>query len=112
MTEAQPPTKTNKSFLRRAGRILVKVIASIFLLLVLVIILIQTPFVQNFARKKIQGYLQNKLHTRVEIGKIYIGLPRNIVLDNIYLEDQQKDTLLYGGQVKVDITLLKLLHNE
>ena len=46
--------------------------ATILLLLLLVYLLIQLPAVQNYGRKKIVAYLQEKLHTPVEIGKLQI----------------------------------------
>lgn len=83
----------------------------IFLVLLLYI-LIQIPGVQNFAKNKIVSYLQNKIKTKVEIGKFSLDFPKQIVLQNVYFEDQHKDTLLYGGNIRVDISLFKLLSNE
>jgi hypothetical protein len=80
--------------------------------LLLIAVLVQTPPVQNFARKKVQAWLQTKLGTRFEIGRLRIGFPSSVVLDNVYLEDKTKDTLLYGGRIKVSIQMLKLLHSE
>ena len=74
--------------------------------------LIQTGPVQNYGRGKIEAYLENKLHTRVRIGNLYIGFPFRIILKNIYLEDRRKDTLLSGGMIEVDISMFRLLHKE
>lgn len=112
MTSNPPATPKRKNILRKTGRILVKVIAAIFILVLLIIILIQIPPVQNFARKKVVSYLEAKLDTKVEIGRIYIGLPRDVILSDIYIEDRQKDTLFSGGEISVDISLLKLLSNQ
>ncbi|HYF33590.1 MAG TPA: translocation/assembly module TamB domain-containing protein [Chitinophagaceae bacterium] len=84
----------------------------LLLLVVLIFILVQTPPVQNFARKKIESYLEGKLKTEVSIGKLYIGFPNSVSLQNVYVEDLQKDTLLYGGRLAVDISLFKLLSSE
>ena len=67
---------------------------------------------QNFARKKLVSYLENKLHTKVAIGKFTLSFPKSIVLENVYFEDQKKDTLLSGGKIQVDISLLKLIKSE
>ncbi|MBA2499598.1 MAG: translocation/assembly module TamB domain-containing protein [Chitinophagaceae bacterium] len=108
-----PPTESKwKNTLRKTGRILVKVIAGIFIFILLLIILIQIPPVQNFARKKVVNYLEEKLDTKVEIDRIYIGIPRDVILSGIYIEDQQADTLFSGGEISVDISLLKLLSNK
>jgi hypothetical protein len=102
--------------LKRFGRIALKtilwIIASIIFLILLVIILIQVPAVQNFAKDKAVTFLQNKIHTKVKIGHISLGLPKLIVVDSVYFEDQKKDTLIAGNQLKIDISLLKLLSNK
>jgi hypothetical protein len=102
--------------LERFGRIALKtilwIIASVIFLILLVVILIQVPAVQNFAKNKAVTYLQNKIHTKVEIGRISLGLPKLLVLEDVYFEDQNKDTLIAGDKLKVDITLMKLLKNK
>ncbi|WP_207512071.1 translocation/assembly module TamB domain-containing protein [Longitalea luteola] len=98
--------------MKKAAKITLKIFLWIFVGLLLIAVLVQTPPVQNFARKKVQAWLQQKLDTRFEIGKIRIGFPSSVVLDQIYVEDKTKDTLLYGGRIKVNIQLLKLLNNE
>ncbi|MBS1597740.1 MAG: translocation/assembly module TamB [Bacteroidetes bacterium] len=101
-----------KKVLRRVYRIIMITALVIIILLITIIVLIRTPMVQNFARKKIVSYLESKLHTRVEIGDLYIGFPQKIILKNIYLEDMRKDTLLYGGKIEVDISMFKLLQKQ
>jgi translocation and assembly module TamB len=97
---------------KRAVKIFLKTILWLFISLLVLLILIQTPPVQNFARKKVQAWLQTKLNTRFEIGKVYIGLPSSVIVENIYVEDKAKDTLLYGGRIKANISLFKLIKNE
>ncbi len=48
----------------------------------------------------------------MEIGKFSLDFPKRLVLENVYFEDQNKDTLLYGGKLRVDISLFKLISNE
>ncbi len=97
---------------RKILKILGWVIASIIFLLVLVYVLIQIPAVQNFAKNKVVSYIEKKIKTRVQIGNLSIAFPKQIVLQNIYFEDQKKDTLLSGKEIPVDIALLKLISNE
>jgi len=104
-------THSSSYYLKKVLRLFGKVVIGILALIVLIFILIQTPPVQNFARKKIESYLQNKLQTKVTIGKLYIGLPDIISLQNVYIEDKSKDTLLAGSKLKVNIDLFRLLNN-
>ncbi|MGB8195322.1 MAG: translocation/assembly module TamB domain-containing protein, partial [Chitinophagaceae bacterium] len=106
------PTHNSLYHLKKVLRIFARVVIVILLLIILIFILVQTPPVQNFARKKIESYLEGKLKTEVAIGKLYIGFPNTVSLQNIYVEDRQKDTLLYGGRLAVDISMFKLLSGE
>ena len=104
--------KKRRSFIAKAGRVVAWIIASFIFLILLALLLIQTPPVQNFARKKIVSYLENKLKTKVGIGRLNIKFPTSLSLQNVFFEDQSKDTLLYGGELDVDISMLKLLKSE
>ena len=110
-TKESAPRK-KRSFLAKAGRVFLWIIASLIFLIVLILILIQTAPVQNFARKKIVTYLEHKLKTKVEIGKLDIKFPTALSLQNVFFEDQSRDTLLYGGEVRVDISMFRLLKND
>ena len=87
-------------------------LVSLVLLVIVAVLLLQTQTVQNFARKKVVSYLENKLKTKVSIEKIDIDLPNSVLLKNVYFEDQTQDTLLAGGEMKVRLDMVKLLSNE
>ena len=110
--QVKPSHNSSQIVLRRVGRIFLKILIGILAFFIIVILLIQAPPVQNFARKKIVAFLENKLQTRVAIGKINIGIPNTILLENIYIEDRQKDTLLSGERIGVDIDMFKLIGNK
>jgi len=85
---------------------------SILILVVLIIVLIQVPSIQNWAKEKGVAYLENKIHTKVSLGKINLRLLDGIQLQKLYLEDQKKDTLLYVDDFRVDISVLQLLRGK
>ncbi len=84
----------------------------IFLLIMLIFLLILTPPVQSFIRKKATAYLREKLDTKVTIGRLFITLSGKIALDDIYIEDRQKDTLLSAGKLRVNMSFSKLLFDK
>lgn len=96
----------------RVARVLMKVVLFLLLFIVVVFLLLLTPPVQNFAAGKVAGYLHNKLHTTVRIGGLRIVLPDRVVLKDVYMEDQTKDTLIAGGTIRANISLFKLFSNE
>lgn len=101
--------------MNRFGRIVLKtilwVIGSIIALLLLLIFLIRMPSIQNYVVGKVTNYLENKIGTPVSIGYVNITFPKKIVLEDVYFEDQSKDTLVAGEKLLVDINMFKLLKN-
>lgn len=88
------------------------IIASILLLLVAVILLIQLPVVQSKLTWEAVSFLEKKIGTDVSLGSISISFPKEIVLEGIYFEDQQGDTLLYAGKLSIDTDLWALTRRE
>lgn len=112
MEKSEVPASKTAAVVKKIFRILLMILGSVFGLLLLILILIQFPFAQNILRKQIQSYVSEKIDTRFEIGKLHIGFPNDIAIENIYLEDRTGDTLLYGGMAGVNIKLFKLLKGE
>jgi hypothetical protein len=101
-----------KVYLRRFLKVVLWLLASIVLLVILVVILIQLPAVQNFAKNRVVAYLEHKIKTKVSIERLTLNFPKRIILEKVYVEDQRRDTLLYGDSIRVDIALLKLLKKQ
>ncbi|MEO8515596.1 MAG: translocation/assembly module TamB domain-containing protein [Flavobacterium sp.] len=99
-------------YLKKGFKILCWITGSVIGLFLLLVLLIQIPAVQNVIKNKAVTYLEGKIHTPVRIGKISIGLPKEILLENVYFQSQAGDTLLAGEKIAVDISLFKLLDNE
>lgn len=81
-------------------------------LVLILIVLLQFPDVQAFVTSKATSFLSGKIHSKVALKKISIDFPKSIALEDLYVEDQSKDTLLYAHQLKVDINLLDLLSKK
>lgn len=96
-------------FSRIALKTLLWIIGSVIGLILLVIFLIRLPSVQTYIAGKVTTYVEGKIGTPVRIGRVNIEFPKKLVLENIYLEDQSKDTLVAGEAIKVDINMIKLL---
>jgi translocation and assembly module TamB len=104
--------KPKRSLLRRLLRILGRGLLTLFVILLIVFFLIQTPYVQNIVRGKAEIYLSRKLRTRVRIGGLEVALFRSVTLRNVYIEDRQQDTLLSAGLIDVHVRMLGLLHHQ
>jgi hypothetical protein len=100
-----------KKFTQVSLKIVLWLLGSIIGLIILLFVLINIPAVQNFAVQKVVSYLENKIETQVDIKKVSLKIPKLLVLEGVYFEDQARDTLLAGDTLLVDISLLKLLNN-
>lgn len=67
-------------------------------------ILIQTSFFQTFIIHKVANRLSKNLHTTVSIKKIDLELFDKMDMQDLLVLDHQKDTLLFAGDAKVNIT--------
>ena len=79
-----------------------------FVLILLLLIFINLPVGKRVVRNQVQSYLQNKLHAKVSIGAVDYSLPQWLKIKNVYIEDQKKDSLIYGEELSVDLNMIKL----
>ncbi|MDQ2772823.1 MAG: hypothetical protein M3Y54_20255, partial [Bacteroidota bacterium] len=100
------------TFLRRALYGILGLIALVLLLVIGVVVFLQFPAGQDFVANKAQGYLRGKLKTEVRIGKFRTDFRHVINLDGVYVEDQQRDTLVAIGHLGVDLDIWALLHSQ
>ncbi len=101
-----------KKYLRKGLKILLWITGSVIGLFLLIVLLLQIPYIQNIVKDKAVTYLEKKIGTDVNIDRIEIGLPKKVIIEGVYFESQQGDTLLSGKKLAIDISLFKLLSNE
>lgn len=71
-------------------------------------ILLQLKSVQTALAKRATLYLSDRFHTRVDIGTVEIEFFKTIVLNDVFVEDLHKDTLVYAKTIKVNINRFDL----
>jgi translocation and assembly module TamB len=101
-----------KRVLVKTFKILGWITLSIIALLIIIVLLIQLPPVQNKITQKAVAFLEEKIGTDVDLESITISFPKSIVVTGFYLEDQKKDTLLYAGRLSIDTDLWALTRHE
>jgi len=94
--------------LRKGIKILGKVLSATVLLLIIVplllSLLLDIPAVQNFVVHKATRMISRKLETTVSIDRVDIGLFNKLKIYGLYVEDYQRDTLLYAGRAEAFVT--------
>ncbi|MFZ1307453.1 MAG: hypothetical protein WAT20_13075 [Ferruginibacter sp.] len=81
---------------------------SFFLILFLIMLstwgLLQTTRVQNWLVTNVSRTLSKELKTKVEVKHVEFSLFNKMLVEGVLLEDKKKDTLLYAGTLKVNIS--------
>ncbi|MEO6220545.1 MAG: translocation/assembly module TamB domain-containing protein [Ginsengibacter sp.] len=90
--------------LKKFYKIFLKCLLVFFVLVLVLGVLLQTTFFQNFIVKKVAKRLSTDLHTTVFIKHVDLELFNKMLLQGILVLDQDKDTLLYARTAKVNIT--------
>jgi hypothetical protein len=91
------PANSIWSRLRRIWRRIENVVFGLVFLLVVLYFILQTSAVQNWLIHKITAYLSSELKTTVSIQHVGIEFFDNLVLDGLYIQDLQGDTLVYAA---------------
>jgi hypothetical protein len=101
-----------KKYLYKGLRVLGWTVGILILLVLVLFIAIQIPIVQTFAKDQAVSYLEGKIKTKVVIDNFEMGFPKKFLLEGVYLENQQKDTLLYGKKIAVNLNTFALFSNK
>lgn len=98
--------------LRRVGKILFRVVLGLILLSLILMLVVQQPAVQTWLTGKAASMLSEKLNTKVTVGGVDIDFFKTAVLEDIFVADQQGDTLLYARRLSADIGVFDLFGSE
>jgi hypothetical protein len=97
---------------KRLKRILSWTIWSLLLLYVGLLLFVNLSPVQSWLGDRAAAALSAKLGTKATVGRISMGLFNRVIIDDVYLADQQGDTLLHAGRLSVKAELLPLLEGR
>ena len=74
--------------------------------------MLQTSPIQNVLSKAIVSELSKKLHSKVSVGKIEYRFFNDVAIHNLYVEDLQKDTLLFVNQANAHFKFWKFFQGK
>ncbi len=103
---------TPKTILKKTAKVLLYILCFVLFIFAAVAVLLNTNYGKKIVRNKVQTYLQEKIKTKFIIGSIDYSFPKSVEIGNIYIEDLQNDTLLYGERITVDVDMFNLLWSE
>ncbi|UEG50887.1 translocation/assembly module TamB domain-containing protein [Ferruginibacter lapsinanis] len=103
---------STKNIFRRVRKMFLYILSFVLFVFIALVGFLHTNYAKELVNEKIQAYLRYKIKTKVVIGSVDYSLPRSIIFKNVYLEDQDNDTLLAGEIVSVELNMLKLFWGE
>lgn len=84
----------------------------LFVLLILLILFIRSPWGQNIIVGELTKYVSKKTKTEVHIDKLFITLKGDINLQGLYVEDQKGDTLVYSKELQAGIPVIPIIKGQ
>ena len=85
---------------------------SLLALHILLLVAIHIPFVQSFIGEQTASVLSEKLGTQVSLGRVEIGFPNRIILDQVNIMDQSNEEMLHAGRLTAKIDFLPLIEGR
>ena len=85
---------------------------SLLALHILLLVAIHIPFVQSFIGEQTASVLSEILGTQVSLGRVEIGFPNRIILDQVNIMDQSNEEMLHAGRLTAKIDFLPLIEGR
>ena len=98
--------------LRRILKYIFRVILGLFTLVVLVMILLYIPGIQNFVTGKAEQYVERNMGMKLSVGRVLLKFPLDLAVERIYFGKTERDTMLSADLIQVNVALSKLLKKE
>ncbi|MDR1585092.1 MAG: AsmA family protein, partial [Prevotellaceae bacterium] len=86
--------------------------AGFIILLMAAFILLQNNKIQNYITQSVVKNLSEALDAKIEVDNVYYQFFNTILVKKLYLEDLQKDTLLFVEKVNLRFSLPHLLKGQ
>lgn len=102
----------NFRILRYVLRWLLGIFLVVLLLVIIIAGVVQIPAIQTYITGRIADSFAERTGSQMSIGRVRIGLPSTVAIDQVYVEDNQGDSLLYAGRIRIDVNIPGLLRNR
>ncbi|WP_035804640.1 translocation/assembly module TamB domain-containing protein [Lunatimonas lonarensis] len=84
-------------------------IAIIVFLIVALLLVLRSPWGQDFIVQKVTAFLSEKTKTTVAIDRLFFTFRGDVYLEGFYVEDQRGDTLVYSKSLETGLRIRPLL---
>jgi translocation and assembly module TamB len=98
-----------KKVLTKIFKILGIVLGVILILFVALVLFVRSPWGQGIIVDKATAYLEKKTGADVNVGRLFVTFSGNIFLEDFYLGDLERDTLVYSRRLEAGVAFAPLL---
>ena len=99
-------------FIKRFIKVLVWIFGTFAILSICLSLLLLIPSVQQFALNKATNFVSNKTGMKARVGSVHISFPKTIKLGDIYLGNQQIDTVFFCQEIAINAAIFPLLRQK
>lgn len=100
------------SIIKKGYKILLIILGTMLLLLLLAVAALRSSSVQNYLVDKAANYFSEYLGVEVSINTVGLKFFNKLLLEDVYMEDMQGDTLFYISELKAAIRPMPLLQRR
>ncbi|MDY3521613.1 translocation/assembly module TamB domain-containing protein [Riemerella anatipestifer] len=101
-----------KNSIKNTLRIGAIILGSVVIILSILVLSLNIPVVQNFVKDRVVSYVETKIKTPISLKRVYISFPNKLGLEELYLEEKNKDTLVHINKLDVGLDIFQLLQNK
>ncbi|WP_270488329.1 translocation/assembly module TamB domain-containing protein [Butyricimonas synergistica] len=98
--------------LHKIFKYILRVMLGLLALVVLVMVLLYIPGIQNFVKGKAEQYVERNMGMKLSVGRVLLKFPLDLAVEKIYFGKTEQDTMLSADLIQVNVTLAKLLKKE
>ena len=93
-------------------RTLVRILLGLALLVFLLLIFVRSQWGQEIIKNKLINSISEKTNTVIEVDRLYVDFSGDIIMEGLYLEDKEGDTLVYSDELEADIPLWPIIRGK
>ncbi|PWH87207.1 translocation/assembly module TamB domain-containing protein [Brumimicrobium oceani] len=108
-TSNEKSSKSKRPWWKRVLRILGSILLVLIILFITLVLIVRSPWGQDFIVSKATNFVSEKTKSKVEIEKLFITFGGDVDLQGLFLEDNKGDTLIYSKKLQVDIPLWPII---
>lgn len=102
----------SRNIAHKVLRVFLWIVFGLVALLLLTPVLLYVPFVQDFAVRIASEQVAKSTGMKVEIGKLRLGFPLKLKIDDATVIQANGDTMLTSGKLAVNVKLIPLVKGE